>query len=330
MFFLCFGFIDLPVYLWKAVHGVWRWGPWPLRSKFSLCHGRKKQHLWLLVSFLAASSHHVWTTKRKWLQAIDITLDTHKITVLLQFFWFVLPRYECRVGKMSKLCQNVTPVMKSRDTFFSCINNLCFLHCDIRIGSAVQNCHTMPPLDQQIYLNHFKTPNSLAGLKQSMLAWSFRSGVSQVPRRFISDLRAFHFLFIYLGQSYIPWKMLCRWHFEVVLNLTLGRLGQMTAISLQWWFHLCGSVTMFLPEVADIFQEELHHTQVYPSLACKSWAENCRDMCFFFRKKPSYHAIHQMNWGWTSINHDKPGAHEVELHGSWVVLLLLVPMYVLP
>lgn len=110
----------------------------PLRSEFSLCHGRKKTSEKLLVSFLAAPSHHVWTTKRKWLQAIDITLDTHKITVLLllQFFWVVLPRYECRVGKISKLCQNVMPVMKSSGAFFSCINNLCFLHCDIRIGSA--------------------------------------------------------------------------------------------------------------------------------------------------------------------------------------------------
>lgn len=235
-----FGFIDLPVYLWKAGHvpgfGVWRWGPWKsIEIGIFTLPWQKKTSEKLLVSFLAAPSHHVWTTKRKWLQAIDITLDTHKITVLLllQFFWVVLPRYECRVGKISKLCQNVMPVMKSSGAFFSCINNLCFLHCDIRIGSALQNCHTMQPLDQQIYLNHFNTPNSLAGLKQSMLAWSFRSGVSQVPRRFISDLRAFHFLFIYLGQSYIPWKMLCRWHFEVVLNLTLGLWDDVLAWSRQ-------------------------------------------------------------------------------------------------
>ena len=249
---------------------------------FTLPWQKKMWHLWLLVSFLAASSHHVWTTKRKWLQAIDITLDTHKITVLLQFFWVVLPRYECRVGKMSKLCQNVTPVMKSRGTFFSCINNLCFLH------------HTMPPLDQQIYLNHFKTPNSLAGLKQSMLAWSFRSGVSksqegsfQIWEHFIS------FLYTW-GKAIFPErcyvgdisKLCWIWH--------LGDLGK-------WQPSACNVISsLWLCD--DVLAWSRRHfpgrTSPHPSLSKsgvqKLGRELYRHVFFFFEK--SLHIMLFIRW----------------------------------
>lgn len=103
-------------------------------------------------------------------------------------------------------------------------------------GFAVQNCHTMPPLDQQIYLNHFNTPNLLAGLKQSMLPWSLDWGFPS-PRRVptivdISDLRAFHFV---LGQSYSLKDVSVTFR-SFLLNLTLGPLVQ-TAITFQWWFQ---------------------------------------------------------------------------------------------
>ncbi len=109
----------------------------------------------------------------------------------------------------------------------------------------------------------------------------------------IWDLRASHFLF---WGKVIPWKMLCQWHVGVVLNLKLGPLGLMTAITFQ-----VGSVTMFLPEVpkGQVPLSKLHHT--WRAKAGQRIVETCAVSPF-----PIISV--QMNWGWTSINHDKSGA----------------------